>query len=182
MYIFERYELFLQFCILYSPLTFYSIMRCLLLLPSTHSATGNFLMGAETTDIHFCKKKKKNFATNGGNFICICQLEVKEIAVVAPSCTDVHSLLFENCLMIPHVFSRECLRASGGCAAILTRAWSRTRSARKRRDEFFLSPASHRCSMAPVRLALPPLAGFDDGSFKKGVFTIPVWVKNYVCV
>lgn len=54
LYIFERYELFLQFCILYSPLTFYSIMRCLLLLPSTHSATGNFLMGAETTDIHFC--------------------------------------------------------------------------------------------------------------------------------
>jgi len=42
---------FLAVFILYSPLTFYSVMRCLLPLPSTHSATGNFLMGAETTDI-----------------------------------------------------------------------------------------------------------------------------------
>lgn len=57
LYIFERHELFLQFFILYSPLTFYSVMRCLLPLPSTHSATGNFLMGAETTDILLQKKR-----------------------------------------------------------------------------------------------------------------------------
>lgn len=68
LYIFERYELFLQFCILYSPLTFYSVMRCLLLLPSTHSATGNFLMGAETTDTLL---QKKTFAKRGNLYVYV---------------------------------------------------------------------------------------------------------------
>lgn len=83
LYIFERHELFLQFFILYSPLTFYSVMRCLLPLPSTHSATGNFLMGAETTDIHLQKH-----LSNGGIHMYML-IGSGKIAVVAPSCTSV---------------------------------------------------------------------------------------------
>lgn len=61
MYIFERHEVFLA--------VFYSLQSSHVLfcnaLPtaaaySTHSATGNFLMGAETTDIHVQRRQLLN--------------------------------------------------------------------------------------------------------------------------
>lgn len=84
MYIFERHELFLA--------VFYSLQSSHVLfcnaLPtaaaySTHSATGNFLMGAETTDIHVQKRQLLNGRKPGDLYAYINWRKRGKIATVA---------------------------------------------------------------------------------------------------
>lgn len=84
LYIFERHELFLA--------VFYSLQSSHVLfcnaLPtaaaySTHSATGNFLMGAETTDIHVQKRQLLNGGKPGIYMHILMERHGKIAAVAA---------------------------------------------------------------------------------------------------